>query len=150
MSVNLEDIISGSVASGVAKIISLFKVDPTVALEKQAEITEIQLKITADAAAAAAAEVQGQLDTNKAEAASGDKFTSRWRPMVGYICGFALASNFIVAPFFTWISGMAGYKITYPTLDMSTMMPVLLGMLGLAGAHAYENVQAGIGPEGGK
>lgn len=143
MALSITDIIGGSVLEGVSKIISLFKVDPTIALEKQTELQEIVLKISADAAAAAAAQVQGQLDTNKAEAASIDKFTSRWRPFVGYVCGFALASNFIVSPFFTWGAQMAGYKVTYPTLDMSVMMPVLLGMLGLAGAHVYENTQGG-------
>jgi hypothetical protein len=140
MSLNIQDLVGGSIADGIAKIISLFKIDPTVALEKQVELQEIQLKMQSDAAAALASQIQGQIDTNKAEAASGDKFTSRWRPMVGYICGFGLASNFIIAPFFTWLSAIAGYHVVYPTLDMSTMMPVLLGMLGLAGAHVTENV----------
>lgn len=139
----IEDIIGGSLEEGIAKIISLFKVDPNLALSKSTELTELRLKIAGDAAVAVAAQVEGQLDVNKSEAGNTDRFTSRWRPMVGYICGFALASNFIVAPFFTWISGMMGYKIIYPTLDVSTMMPILLGMLGLGSLHAYENVQGG-------
>ncbi len=143
MAIDFQDLIGGSITEGIAKIIQLFKVDPTIALTKSTELEEIRLKISADAAQAAASQVQAQLEINKTEASSADKFTSRWRPMVGYICGFALASNFIVAPFFTWGAQLAGYKVVYPTLDMSTMMPVLLGMLGLAGAHVYENTQGG-------
>ena len=143
MGFDLQSLIGGSITDGIAKIISLFKIDPTVALEKNVEIQEIQLKMVSDAAAAASVQVEGQLAINQAEAQSADKFTSRARPLILYICGFALASNFIVSPFATWISGMMGYKIIYPTLDMSVMMPVLLGMLGLAGAHVYENTQGG-------
>ncbi len=144
MAFDLQSLIGGSITDGIAKIISLFKVDPTVALEKSTEVQEIQLKMVADAANAAAAQVQAQLEINKAEAASGDKFTSRWRPAIGWICGFAMASNFIVSPFFTWGSHLMGHpELNYPTLDMGQMMPVLLGMLGLAGAHVYENTQGG-------
>jgi uncharacterized membrane protein len=149
MSLNIQDLIGGSITEGVAKIISLFKVDPTIAMEKQVELQEIALKMTADAAVAVAAQVQGQIDTNVAEAKSGDKYTARWRPTVGYICGAALASNYVIGPFCTWISGLAGHpNVSYPTLDLSVMTPILLGMLGLAGAHAYENVSSGVAAEG--
>lgn len=139
----LTDAFGGSITEGIAKIIQLFKVDPTIALEKQTELAEIQLKMQADAAAAASTIVEGQIAVNQAEAASGDKFTSRWRPSIGYICGMALFSNFIVSPFLTWISGIYGYKVAYPALDMTTMLPILIGMLGLGGLHVYENTQGG-------
>jgi len=144
MAFDLQSLIGGSITDGIAKIIQLFKVDPTIALEKSTEVQEIQLKMVADAASAATAEVQAQLAINQAEAGSSDKFTSRWRPAIGWICGLAMFSNFIAAPFFTWGAQLLGRSdLTYPTLDMSTMMPVLLGMLGLAGAHVYENTQGG-------
>jgi hypothetical protein len=142
MAINWESLIGGSITDGVAKIISLFKVDPTIALEKAAEIEEIKLKMSSEAANAIAQQVQGQLEINKAEAESEDKFTSRWRPLCGYICAFALANNFIIAPFLTWISTLvSGHTITYPELDTSVMMPVLLGMLGLTAGHVYESVK---------
>ena len=145
---NITNALGGSILTGVSDIIKLFKVDPTIAMEKQVELQEIALKMTADAAAAVEAQVQGQIETNIAEAKSGDKFTSRWRPTVGYICGAALGSNYVIGPFCTWISGLLGHPVTYPTLDLSVMTPILLGMLGLAGAHAYENVSSGVAAEG--
>lgn len=142
MGLNVQDLIGGSITDGVAKIISLFKVDPTVALTKQVELEEIKLKMASDASAQIAEEIQGQLDINKAEAASGDKFTSRARPLILYICAAAMASNFVIGPFFTWIAAMNGQpNIHYPQLDWATMEPVLLGMLGLTAGHVYENVK---------
>src|SRR5579862_4163330 len=132
MGLNIQELIGGSITDGVAKIIQLFKVDPTVALEKQTEVEEIKLKMASDAAAQVAQEIEGQLEINKAEASSTDKFTSRARPLILYICGAAMASNFVIGPFFTWIAGMLGHpEIHYPQLDWATMEPVLLGMLGL-------------------
>lgn len=139
----IAEALTGSIASGIASIIKLFKVDPTLALQSQTELEKIQLQMVADAANAAAAQVQGQLAINQAEASSGDKFTSRARPTIMYICGAALFSNYVLSPFVTWASALYGSKATFPTLDMSVMLPILLGMLGLGGLHAYENIQGG-------
>lgn len=139
----LASAMGGNIADGIAKIIGLFKIDPTVALEKQVELQEIQLKMAFDAAAAVEAQVQGQINTNLAEAQSGDKFTSRWRPFIGYVCGIALLSNFVVSPFFTWITRIDGHgDIGYPTLDLSVMTPILLGMLGLGAMRSYDKAQS--------
>jgi len=43
--------------------------------------------------AAAVVIVQGQLDINKAEAASPSVFVSGWRPWIGWVCGTACAWN---------------------------------------------------------
>ena len=48
--------------------------------------------------AAQVAIVQGQLDTNKAEAASPSAFTSGWRPAIGWVCALALACQYIARP----------------------------------------------------
>jgi hypothetical protein len=141
MAFNWQDLIGGSIADGVAKIVGLFKIDPTIALEKQTELEEIRLKMTEEAANAVAQQIAGQLEIDKTEAGSSDKFTSRARPLILYICGFAMASNFIISPFATWFAALCGHAIVYPTLDMSVMMPVLLGMLGLTAGHVYENIQ---------
>lgn len=138
----IQSALGGDIATGIAKIISLFKVDPNIALQKQTEIEEIQLGMVRDAAAQVAAQLQGQLEINKAEAASSDKFTSRARPTIMYICAVAMGSNFIVSPFATWIGQLCGKNVSYPTLDMSVMMPVLLGILGLTAGHVFENTQS--------
>ena len=72
-----------------------------------------------------------QLEVNKAEA-KGNWFQSSWRPLIGWICGLSLAINYMVAPI------CAGFDIIIPQADMSVMMPLLFGMLGIAGMRSYD------------
>ena len=100
-------------------------------------------KSAAEAAqlAAAVAIVQGQLDTNKAEAASPSVFTSGWRPFVGWICGFAFGIQFVFGPLASWGSRLYGHPVDFPSMDMGTMMPLLFGMLGLGAYRTAEKLQ---------
>ena len=75
-----------------------------------------------------------QVAVDKAEA-QGNWFQASWRPLCGYVCVLGLATNFLVSP------NAAGFNVTIPQADMSVMMPVLLGMLGLATARSYEKVK---------
>lgn len=79
-----------------------------------------------------------QMEVNKVEASSSSLFVSGWRPAVGWCCVFAMAGNFIVTPFANFALGLAGVSITIPLVPLDTMMPVLLGMLGLGGLRTYE------------
>ena len=86
--------------------------------------------------------VQGQLEINKAEAQHGSIFVAGWRPAVGWICGVALAWNFVIQPLLLWGAWMfpefAPDISTAPKLDTDELMTVLLGMLGLGGLRTYE------------
>jgi len=75
-----------------------------------------------------------QIEVNKAEAA-GNWFQASWRPLCGYVCVMGLAVNFLISPI------AAGFGFMVPQADMSVMMPVLTGMLGLAGMRSYEKVK---------
>ena len=75
-----------------------------------------------------------QIEVNKAEAA-GNWFAASWRPLCGYVCVLGLAVNFLISPI------AAGFGFMVPQADMSVMMPVLTGMLGLAGMRSYEKVK---------
>ena len=65
-----------------------------------------------------------QLAINREEA-KGNWFQSSWRPLIGWICGLSLAINYLIAPI------CAGFEVNIPQADMSVMMPLLLGMLGI-------------------
>jgi hypothetical protein len=86
-------------------------------------------------------QITGQLDIDKAEASSASPFTSGWRPFIGWICGVGLAVDFVVRPLVIWACSLCGRNVNFPSLDMTELMPLVLAMLGLAGAHAWENVQ---------
>ena len=80
-----------------------------------------------------------QIEVNKAEAASGSIFKGGWRPFIGWVCGFAFAYHFILQPILLFGAAAAGVSLPpLPEFDMSQMMPVLLGMLGLGGLRTFE------------
>ena len=68
--------------------------------------------------------LMAQLAINR-EDAKGNWFQSSWRPLIGWICGLSLAINYLIAPI------CAGFGVNIPQADMSVMMPLLLGMLGI-------------------
>ena len=82
---------------------------------------------------------KGQLEINKAEAQSRNIFIAGWRPFVGWTCGLALFTHFLVIPVADVVTAYMGYQaVPYPAFDMDTLMTVLLGMLGLGGLRTYE------------
>ena len=83
------------------------------------------------------ASLQGQLDTNKAEAANPSIFVAGWRPFVGWVCGTGFAVS-ALGPLLEWGSNLAGHATKFPSMDLSVMMPLLFGMLGLGGMRTYE------------
>ena len=85
--------------------------------------------------AAAVMVVQGQLDINKVEAANPKLFVRGW------VCGAACAWNWIGLPVTKMALVIAGNPIDLQPADVSEMMPILLGMLGLGGLRSYEKVK---------
>ncbi len=79
-------------------------------------------------------QILAQLEIAKQDA-KGNWFQSSWRPLIGWICGLSLGINYMVAPI------AAGFGYTIPQADMSVMMPLLFGMLGIAGMRSYDKKQ---------
>ena len=72
-----------------------------------------------------------QIKVNQEEA-KGNWFQSSWRPLIGWICGLSLMINYLISPI------CAGFGVVIPQADMSVMMPLLLGMLGIAGMRSVD------------
>ena len=83
----------------------------------------------------------GQMAIDEAEAASPSLFVAGWRPMVGWVCAGAFAWQFVVLPVFLFIGQAVGHPIAAPVFDISTMLTVLMGMLGLGSLRTYEKVK---------
>jgi hypothetical protein len=81
---------------------------------------------------------KGQLEINKTEAASRNIFVAGWRPFIGWVCGVAMAYNYVAQPMLIFGLAQADYLVALPAIDLSEMMPVLLGMLGLGGLRSFE------------
>ena len=99
--------------------------------DKKAELAH-KLATMADEHAQQLALAQIKLNT---EEAKGNWFQSSWRPLCGWICALSLGINFMVAPI------CAGFGITVPQADMSIMMPLLLGMLGIGGLRSLDKIK---------
>ena len=91
--------------------------------------------------AAAMQLVQGQLDINRTEAASSSVFVAGWRPAIGWICGAAFAWNWVGLPMANFAAAWLAHPLALAPADMSEMLPVLLGMLGLGSLRSFEKVR---------
>ena len=117
----------GAVADLAATVIG--KIWPDKSAEEQQQM------------AAAVLMVQGQLEINKAEAANPSMFVSGWRPAIGWVCGAACAWNWIGLPMVKAGLELSGHSISLSPADISEMMPILLGMLGLGGFRTMEKIK---------
>ena len=104
-------------------------------LDKFIEDKDQKAKIAFDLSTMAERHAQelalAQIKVNQEEA-KGNLFQSSWRPLIGWICGLSLAINYLISPI------CAGFGILIPQADMAVMMPLLLGMLGIAGMRSVD------------
>ena len=81
---------------------------------------------------------KAQIEVNKQEASHKSLFVSGWRPAVGWVCCVGMASNFLVIPMANFALALVESEVVIPVLQLSEMMPVLLGMLGLGSMRSAE------------
>ena len=83
-----------------------------------------------------------QVELNKIEAQHRSIFVAGWRPFIGWVCGVALAYNFIIRDLMAWMIGLwSSTTEAPPELAMTHLMTVLMGMLGLGGMRTYEKLK---------
>lgn len=136
----LTDILGGSLLEGVKGIIGEFKLDPAKKAEMlaaaDANATALQLKqleLQEKLQESISSEVASASANIRAEAQSGDKFTSRARPSFIYLMLAILGFNYIIAPL-----------IGRPPLQFPDALFELFGfcMLGYTGARTWEKIAA--------
>ena len=84
---------------------------------------------------------KGQMEINKVEAASTNLFVSGWRPFIGWTCGLGMFGNFITIPFSNFVLALIEVDVVIPLVPLETMMPVLMGMLGLGAMRSFEKTR---------
>lgn len=113
------------------KFLELFKGKETRLLELQQEIAK-----------EIASNMQRQIDVNIQEAKNSNFFVSGWRPFIGWICGLAIAYQFIIKHFIDYYIAINFLDVQpTPNLDLSYIVTLLTGMLGIYGARTLEKIK---------
>ena len=117
-----------------AKIIDRVIPDKAAAAQAQAELVKMQVS-------GELAQLAGQLEINKTEAAHQSVFVAGWRPFIGWVCGSALAYQFVIRPIATWAILASGYTIPEMPGIEDNLWELMFGMLGLGGMRTYEKIK---------
>lgn len=117
-----------------SKVIDRLWPDPAQAAAAKLELFKLQQS-------GELAVITGQMEINKNEAANPSVFVSGWRPFIGWVCGAACAWNWIGLPLAKAIAAYHQVPFALAPADLTEMMPVLIGLLGLGGLRTVEKIQ---------
>lgn len=82
---------------------------------------------------------KSQIEVNKIDAASEDKFTKRARPFAIWVGGVSLAYVGIIDPILKFVARVfLGYTGEFPEIDTVITFQILTGLLGLGGFRSYD------------
>ena len=115
------------VGKGIAKLVSSYKEKK---ISKEIFLARLENEIP-----------RLQMGINETEAQHPSVFVSGWRPFVGWTCGLGLAYQYVLAPLANGVLVGIGQIASFPSLDLAALMPLLLGMLGLATVRTVEKVR---------
>ena len=129
-----------ALASVVSTVIDRLLPDKNAQAQAKLQIFQMQLDGELQQAMA-------QMKTNQAEASSQSVFVAGWRPFIGWICGTGLGYDFLFRPVANGIAAIWHPQALFQPLDLSTLLPLLLGMLGLAASRTIEKLQGAPGAQ---
>jgi hypothetical protein len=139
-------VISG-LFSAAQSLIERFFPDPEKKAAAQLELLKMQQNGDLSQLAAETDLAKLQIQTNVEEAKHANIFVSGWRPAVGWCCAAAFAYSYVLLPFLQFVvfsfgtAAMAEQLKLAPALQLSEMLPVLFGMLGLGSLRTVEKVK---------
>ncbi len=65
-----------------------------------------------------------------------------WRPMIGMSCALAIFWEFVLSKFILFFLGIFHYEvINLPELDMGTLMPLVMSLLGMGALRTFEKTK---------
>jgi hypothetical protein len=80
-----------------------------------------------------------QIKVNRVEAQHKNIFVSGWRPAIGWVCALVFAYHYFFYPIMVTIAAINGTVLQdLPVFDLSQLMTVLGGMLGLGAFRTFE------------
>jgi hypothetical protein len=131
----------GSLFDFAGKVIDKIFPDPVKAQEAKLELFKLQQTGELAQLAADTDLAKGQIAVNAEEAKNANVFVSGWRPYLGWTLATGFGVQFVFGPLGEWACALAGHPARFPPMDTATMMPLLLGMLGLGGMRTVERIK---------
>jgi len=131
-----------TIAAPIIGIINKVVPDKAAAAQAVATLNQMQLQgALQEEFAQLQAVTSAQSDVDKAEATNANVFVSGWRPAIGWVCGAALASQYIFRPIIQWGFTIAHQPLpTLPGID-DNLWQLMFGMLGLGTLRTFEKVK---------
>ena len=85
---------------------------------------------------------KGQIEINKAEAASTSIWVAGWRPFIGWSCALGVMYAWMFRPLTTDVLIILGFgDVMLPDLQVEGLITMLCGLLGLAGMRTAEKIK---------
>jgi len=82
-----------------------------------------------------------QIEVNKIEA-KGNWMQRSWRPLIGLTCAVAFMWHFVLHPITLFVIAVSGINVPQlPEFDMTSLLTVLGGLLGLGSLRTYEKAK---------
>lgn len=128
------------IVPAVASLLDKLIPDPQAKAAAQLELLRMQQSGELANLDAVKALALAQIDVNKADAA-GNWWQAGWRPFIGWTCGGALFSQFILRPWVQWVCIVIGHPLPeLPGID-NHLWELLGGMLGLGTLRTIEKAR---------
>lgn len=130
-----DPLIIGGVISAVGKLLDRVLPDPQAKMDAKIKLAEM----------AQAGEfkeldlIAKQVEVNMKEAEHASVFVAGWRPYIGWTCGAGLSYQFVVQPLLSWLA-LLGDQPVPPPLDASTLLAIVVPLLGFGAYRTYERV----------
>jgi hypothetical protein len=125
----------GSVFSGLGDLFikirtAITGIDPAKKAELESYLAQVESRVQ-----------EAQNAINLVEAQSTSIFVSGWRPAVAWVCVMGFLIHFIVNPVMLWAAQLLKYTFTAPSLDIDSLMSLVVALLGLGAYRTIERVK---------
>ena len=132
----LDKLLSGGIVGSVGKIVDDLHTSEEEKAQAKAKLLELENQVKLN-----------QMDINLADAKSTatglSGFMQRsWRPLIGMSAAIAIFWEFVLSKFILFICGLLHYEvINIPQLDMGTLMPLVMSLLGMGALRTFEKTK---------
>jgi hypothetical protein len=93
---NLQSLIGGSIADAFAKVVGVFKVDPTAKMQAETDLQKIQLELQSKLQDAISNEITASAEIIKSEAQSQSWLPRNVRPLLLLLWGLLITFNYFL------------------------------------------------------